>query len=305
MTRVAALDLGTNSTRLLVADVRGANLAEVERSMRVTRLGDRVDEAGRLSEAAIRRVDECVADYVATARRLGAATPLAVATSAVRDAADGEEFLRELGRRHGLHTCLLSGEEEAGMSFRGVASARPVEPGTLICDIGGGSTELVLGGPGGVCDRVSLNIGCVRMSERHLRAGPAEASLAELRRAVHKAIPPRFAPATRHVIGVAGTVTTLATIDLGLGEEIPELVDRHALSAGGVEAQLRRLASLDPAELARVRGLLPARAPTIVAGTAILAELMSTLGAASLTVSERDILHGAALAAADRADDSR
>jgi exopolyphosphatase/guanosine-5'-triphosphate,3'-diphosphate pyrophosphatase len=299
VTRVAAVDLGTNSTRLLVADVSAGELSELERSMRITRLGDAVDATGRLSDAAIQRVDGCVAEYAATARMLGAERTLAVATSAVRDAANGRDFLAGLGARHHIETRLLVGTDEAAMTFRGVTSARSVEAGALVCDIGGGSTELVLGGPDGVSDRISLDIGCVRLSERHLADGPTDANLAALRTAVREAIPHRFAAATRHLIGVAGTVTTLATIDLGLAEEIPELVDRHELAAATVERQLARLAALDPDELTHVRGLLPARAPTIVAGTAILAELMDVLGAASLSVSERDILHGAALTAAD------
>lgn len=298
MTRVAALDLGTNSTRLLVADVEGHALTEVERVMRVTRLGDGVDAAGRLSEQAVARVGDCVTDYARIARSHGAAHTLAVATSAVRDAANGQEFLAALRRRHGIRTRLLSGAEEAAMTFRGVTSARALAAGTLVCDIGGGSTELILGGPHGVSDQVSLDIGCVRLSERHLATGPTDAHLAQLRQAVRDAVPERFTSGARRLIGVAGTVTTLATIDLGLDEEIPELVDRHELTAATVAVQLERLAALRPAELAQVRGLLPARAPTIVAGTAILAELMAVLAAASLSVSERDILHGAALAAA-------
>jgi exopolyphosphatase/guanosine-5'-triphosphate,3'-diphosphate pyrophosphatase len=169
---------------------------------------------------------------------------------------------------------------------------------TLVCDIGGGSTELVLGGPDGVESATSLNIGCVRMSERHLHDDPPTAEqVAELRAAAAAPIPSGLHPAA--MIGVAGTITTLATIHLGLEEEIPELVDGTVLTRDDVEQRLASLAAMPLAELRTVHGLMPARAPTIVAGTGILAELLRAAGCDRLTVSERDVLHGAALAAAE------
>jgi len=300
--RVGAVDMGTNSTRLLVADVDGADLAEVERLLRITRLGDRVDADGRLSDAGMERVHTVLEGYAARARELGAERVLATATSAVRGADNGSEFLAGVRRRHGFETRLLSGREEAELTYRGVTSRLAAGPGTLVCDIGGGSTELVLGGPAGVLDATSLDVGCVRMSERCLRSDPpAAAELAELREAVAALLPREITSRTSTLVGVAGTVTTLATIDLGLDREIPEEIDGHALEAAAVEALLGQLAAVPLAERREVRGLMPERAPTIVAGAAIAAEVLRATGSGRMLVSERDILHGAALAAADPA----
>jgi exopolyphosphatase/guanosine-5'-triphosphate,3'-diphosphate pyrophosphatase len=298
--RVGAVDLGTNSTRLLIADVRGGELEEAERLLEITRLGDRVDTDGRLSDAGMDRVHRVLDRYAARASELGAERVLATATSAVRDAANGRELLAEVGRRHGFETRLLSGREEAELTYRGVTSRLAAGPGTLVCDIGGGSTELVLGGPDGVVDATSLDIGCVRMSERCLHSDPPSAAeLAALRSAVAEILPEALTAAVRTLVGVAGTITTLAAIDLDLEREVPELVDGHPLARSTVEALLGRLAALPLAERRSVRGLMPERAPTIVAGTAIAAEVMWATGADAMVVSERDILHGAALAAAD------
>jgi len=298
--RVGTVDLGTNSTRLLVADVRDGELEEAERLLEITRLGDRVDTDGRLADAAMDRVHAALDRYAARAAELGTDRMLATATSAVRDAANGREFLADVGRRHGFETRLLSGREEAELTYRGVTSRLAAGPGTLVCDIGGGSTELVLGGPDGVVDATSLDIGCVRMSERCLHDDPPSAAeLAALRTAVAEILPDRLTSAARTLVGVAGTVTTLAAIDLDLEREVPELVDGHELARSTVEALLERLAALPLTERRSVRGLMPERAPTIVAGAAIAAEVMRAAGAGRMIVSERDILHGAALAAAD------
>jgi exopolyphosphatase/guanosine-5'-triphosphate,3'-diphosphate pyrophosphatase len=298
--RVAAIDIGTNSTRLLVADADGGALREVERLLEITRLGDRVDADGELAEASTQRVETCVARYAERARELDASTPLAVATSAVRDAANGAEFMQRLEQRCGVRTRVLTGEQEARLTLRGVVSGRTLSGAVVVCDIGGGSTELIAGDDGRVDFAVSLNLGCVRMSERHLHSDPPTAEeVAALRREAAGMLPGDVPAGS--LIGVAGTITTLATIDLGLDEEIPERVDGHELSAEAVAAQLQRLAALPLEERRQVRGLMPERASTIVAGTAILAELMHHLGAERLTVSERDILHGAALEAADQA----
>jgi exopolyphosphatase / guanosine-5'-triphosphate,3'-diphosphate pyrophosphatase len=295
--RVAAIDIGTNSTRLLVANVEDGRIAgEVERLLTITRLGDRVDESGRLSEQAMGRVERCVARYANRAHELGAEQPLAVATSAIRDAANGVGFLQRLEVRCGVRTRLLTGEQEARMTLRGVVSGRELGEPVLVCDIGGGSTELIAGHGEHVTFAVSLDMGCVRMSERHLVDDPPpREAIAALRAEVARMLPVEVPGGT--LIGVAGTVTTLATIDLGLDREIPERIDGHLLARDTVEHQLDRLAALPLDERRQVRGLMPERAPTIVAGAAILAELMARLGARELTVSERDILHGAALEA--------
>jgi exopolyphosphatase/guanosine-5'-triphosphate,3'-diphosphate pyrophosphatase len=299
--RVGAVDIGTNSTRLLVADVaESGGIAEVERLLEITRLGDRVDAERRLTDEAIARVDTVLARYAARAAALEADRVLAVATSAVRDAQNGREFLAGAATRHGLVPRLLTGEEEAEMTYRGVCSRQAVAAGTLICDIGGGSTELILGGPDGVRDRASLDIGCVRLSERHLHADPpTPTEIAAVRAEAAAALPARLTDAARGLVGVAGTVTTLATIDMGLECEIPEAIDGHPLPAEAVERLLGELAALPLEQRRLVRGLMPERASTIVAGSAILSAIVAATGAESVVVSERDILHGAVLAAAN------
>ena len=298
--RVGAIDIGTNSIRLLVCDVADGEISEIDRLLTITRLGDGVDASGTINAAALDRAHAALSGYARRATELGAKRVLAVATSAVRDASNGRELLAEIERRYGFETRLLTGVEEARTTFRGVTSRRPATAGTLICDIGGGSTEFVLGDSAHVVDQVSLDIGCVRLSERFLPDAPPPAdAVAQLRATVSDVIPRHLTDAATELIGVAGTITTLATIDLGLESELPEVIDGHVLSAGTVERLLSDLSALTLEELKQVRGLMPARAVTIVAGAAILAEIVAAAGTEAVTVSERDILHGAALLAAE------
>jgi exopolyphosphatase/guanosine-5'-triphosphate,3'-diphosphate pyrophosphatase len=280
--RVAAIDLGTNTTRLLVADVEGDGLRELRRETRITRLGEGVDTRGRLLPVPIARVRNVLADYRRAAEELGAERTLLVATSAVRDAENGEAFLGEIEWSYGFATRLLSGDDEAALMRRGVGAT---EPGTLLVDIGGGSTELVLEG-----FHVSLPLGVVRFTERHGEDVPAlEAATRELL--------PELEP--RAAVGVAGTVTTLAALDLGLEEYDRERVDRHLLTREGARAQLGRLAALPLEERRRVPALEPERAPVIVAGAAILVAILDRYGLGAIRASEHDLLDGAALAAAE------
>ncbi len=291
MTRVAAVDLGTNTTRLLVADVEDGTLGSVERRERITRLGEGVDSRRRLLPPAIARVRNCLVDYRRTAEQLGARRVLAVATSAVRDAENGEAFLGEVEWSYGFTTRLLDGDEEALMTFRGVASSgRRLEPGTLVVDIGGGSTELIVGGPGGVESHRSLDVGAVRLTERF--GEDVEACAAYVR-----GVLPELD--VSQAIGVAGTVANLATLDLGLPEYDPERVHGHRIPRDGVARQLERLAALPLEERRKVPGLEPERAPVILAGAAILREVLGRYGLDEIEVSLRDILDGAALAAAE------
>jgi exopolyphosphatase/guanosine-5'-triphosphate,3'-diphosphate pyrophosphatase len=287
--RVAVVDLGTNTTRLLVADVDGERVEEVVRRTRITRLGEGVDERRRLLPLPIARVRNCLADYRRELEALGAERTLVVATSAIRDAENGEAFLGEIEWSYGFTTRLLSGGEEAELTFRGVGAG---DDGTLVVDIGGGSTELMGSGVG-----ASLEIGSVRLTERYLPSDPpAPAELAACAAAVRRALPDGRSP--ERAVGVAGTITSLAALDLGLREYDRDRVHGHRLSARGVSAQLRRLAALPLAERRRVPALEPERAPVIVAGAVILHEVLGHFGLAELEVSERDLLHGAALEAA-------
>jgi exopolyphosphatase / guanosine-5'-triphosphate,3'-diphosphate pyrophosphatase len=297
LTRVAAIDLGTNSTRLLVADVADGRVDEVERRLTITRLGEGVDERRRLLPLPVARVRNALTEYRRRLEQLGAERTLAVATSAVRDAENGEAFLGEIEWSYGFDTQLLSGDEEALLTLRGVTAGRELAPRTLLLDVGGGSTELVVGGSGGVDSHVSLDLGCVRLTERFFRSDPPAAEELEASaRHVHDTLPELDVAAA---VGVAGTVTTLAALDLGLGEYDPERIHGHSIPAGSVEEQLGRLAALPLEERRRVPGLEPERAPVIVAGVVIVREAMRRYGLGELEASERDILHGAALAAAE------
>ena len=300
--RVAVVDLGTNSTRLLVADVEDGAVAEVQRRLAITRLGEGVDARRRLLPTALARVRNVLVDYRRAAEGLGAERTLTLATSAVRDAENGEAFLGEIEWSYGFTTRLLSGEEEALMTFRGVSSARPVHQGTMVLDVGGGSTELVVGGPAGVGFHESLDLGCVRLTERFLAGDPPAADeLTGCRRAVRALLEERVPDSVRPAgaIGVAGTVTTLATLDLGLAEEDPDLVHGHRLRAAWVERELEQLAAARVDDLRARPGIHPERAPVLVAGVAVVAETLAHFGLDVLEVSERDILHGGALAAAE------
>jgi exopolyphosphatase/guanosine-5'-triphosphate,3'-diphosphate pyrophosphatase len=279
--RVAALDLGTNTTRLLVADVEGEQVDEVVLRSTITRLGEGVDRRKRLLPLPITRVRNVLTGYRRELESLGAERALAVGTSAIRDAENGEAFLGEVEWSYGFTTELLTGEEEARLTFRGVGAED-----ALVLDVGGGSTELV-----SADGAQSFDLGSVRETERF--GEDIEAIAAHVR----SLLPNDLAPP--RVVGVAATVTTLAALDLGLEEYDRERVHGHLLTARAVEEQLRRLAALPLEERRRVPALEPERAPVIVAGATIVREAMRALSAEELEVSERDILHGTALAAAE------
>jgi exopolyphosphatase/guanosine-5'-triphosphate,3'-diphosphate pyrophosphatase len=304
MSRVAAVDLGTNSTRLLVADVEGGRIGDVRRETRITRLGEGVDERRRLLPVPIARVRNVLSDFRRTVEDLGAERTLAVATSAMRDAENGEAFLGEIEWSYGFATRLLSGHDEALMTFRGVTSERGVDTGTIIIDLGGGSTEFVAGGPDGVRWHDSLDIGSVRLTERFLKSDPPtadelDACAAAARTLLAERIPDEIRRDTREAIGVAGTITSLAALALGLEEYDRDRVHGFELTADALEEQLARLASVPVAERRQMRPLDPDRAPVILGGTVIAREALAFFELDVLEISERDILDGAALAAAE------
>jgi exopolyphosphatase / guanosine-5'-triphosphate,3'-diphosphate pyrophosphatase len=287
--RVGVVDLGSNSTRMLVADVDEGHVEEVERRLTITRLGEGVDERRKLLPLPIARVRNALSEYRRELERLGAERTLAVGTSAIRDAENGEAFLGEIEWSYGFVTRLLSGDEEGELTRRGVSNGRPLNPGTLVLDVGGGSTELIAEG-----FRTSLDLGCVRLTERFLHADPPtreelDAAAAEVRGALPGLEPER-------AIGVAGTVTTLAALELG-GYE-PERVHGYRISREAVARQLERLAAVPLAVRRALPGLEPERAPVIVAGALIVREVLDRYGLDELEASERDLLHGAALEAA-------
>ncbi|MEN3283399.1 MAG: exopolyphosphatase / guanosine-5-triphosphate,3-diphosphate pyrophosphatase [Solirubrobacteraceae bacterium] len=307
--RVAVVDIGTNSTRLLVADVdEGGALTEVERRTEVTRLGQGVDRSGVLADDAMQRVHATLAAYRRRIDALGARRAVAVLTSAVRDAANGAEFTARVRDEHGLDARTIDGDEEARLTFLGATSSRPPDDltPTVVIDIGGGSTELVVGSARRVTFHVSTQVGVVRHSERHIHTDPPrseelDALAADVRATLAASVPPEVRASARAAIAVAGTPTSLAAIDLDLECHSPDRVHRHVLTLEACGRMLTRLAALPEPERRQVRGLHPDRAPTIVAGTAMLIEALRLFDLQATEVSDQDILHGAALEAVHRA----
>jgi exopolyphosphatase/guanosine-5'-triphosphate,3'-diphosphate pyrophosphatase len=301
--RVAVVDIGTNSTRLLIADVEGGRVtSERQRITTVTRLGAGVDVDGRLRPDAMQRVFTTLEQYRAEIDRLGADVALAVLTSAVRDSANGAAFAEQVGARFGLIPHVLSGDEEARLTFLGATSERDPEDRAplLVLDIGGGSTELVIGSGTEVGFHVSTQAGVVRQTERHLHADPpTRAELDELaddvRSILSDGVPGEQRDAVRHAIGVAGAPTTLAAIAQELEPYDSSRVHGYLLHRAEGERILTRLAALPLAQRRQVPGLHPDRAPTIVAGAVILLEILTLFDLEQVEVSEHDILRGAAL----------
>ena len=299
--RVAVIDLGTNSTRLLVAGVENGQVTELERCNTVTRLGRGVDLSRQLCSDAIEDVCAVVGDYLAVLREMGAERVSALATSAVRDASNGGAFIAELRERFALDAQTLSGEEEARLTYLGAMASRDVADGelakkTLVFDIGGGSTELVCGRGAEVEFNTSLQVGTVRHTERHLLTDPPSAAAldqlaTDVRGQIEKAT-------SESPAAVAGTPTSLAAIDLELDPYDPEQVHGHRMSLQSIQRMFSRLAAMPLAERLKIPGLHPGRAPTIVAGVVILVETMRAFGLSEIEASEQDILWGSALATA-------
>ena len=303
--RVGVVDLGTNSTRLLVAEVHDGRVAELDRRTTVTRLGEGVEATGRLSDAAVARVCEALAVYREVLDRLGTDQVVGVATSAMRDAENGPAFREEIRERFGIDARTISGDEEARLTFLGATSDRQAGAETLVIDIGGGSTEYVTGRAGSDPGfHISTRMGSVRHTERHLKSDPPTAnemaSLAEdARSIVTQEVPAEVRERVEEGIAVAGTATTLAAIAQELDPYDPEKIHGFRLGRGTCERIVAQLAALTVNARRRVTGLHPDRAPSIVAGAVILLESMRTFGLDETEVSEADILHGAALTAAD------
>jgi exopolyphosphatase / guanosine-5'-triphosphate,3'-diphosphate pyrophosphatase len=300
--RVAVVDIGTNSTRLLVADVEGTGVYEVERRTTVTNMGRGVDHTGLICSDAVEDVCATIADYKSQYEEMGAERVMAIATSAVRDAANGDAFIAELRERFELDARTLSGEEEAHLTYLGATAHRPSADPTLVFDIGGGSTELVVGTGREVGFHTSLQAGTIRQSERHLTSDPPhphelEDLAGDIRNQIERAIAAQPAGTPTRAIAVAGTPTSLAAIDQGLEPYDPGRVHGYHLAMQRIQRMLSRLSSLPLAERLRVPGLHPGRAPTIVTGTVILVQVMRAFGLQEVEVSELDILHGSALSA--------
>jgi exopolyphosphatase/guanosine-5'-triphosphate,3'-diphosphate pyrophosphatase len=310
--RVAVVDIGSNSTRLLVADVdEQGHVEELERRSTVTRLGQGVDATGALAPEAMERVFATLQHYRELIDEHDAGTHnVAVLTSAVRDASNGEEFTKVVRERFGLDARTIPGAEEARLSFLGATSERPADDDRpiVVIDIGGGSTEFIVGAGRDVSFFASTQVGVVRFSERHLAADPPEPdeleSLAQdARQVFERELPGDVRDRVREAIAVAGTATSVAAIDLDLEPYDPARVHGHRVSRAALDAMLQRLAGMTNADRRKVKGLDPARAPTIVAGVVILREALKAFGLDEFEASEHDILRGAALDLWARASD--
>jgi exopolyphosphatase/guanosine-5'-triphosphate,3'-diphosphate pyrophosphatase len=295
--------MGTNSTRLLVADVEDGEVKELERRSTVTRLGRGVDTSRQLATEAIEDVVSAVGEYIKLYEPLEPDVVLALATSAVRDAENSGAFIAELRERFALNARILTGEEEARLTYVGAVVGRPPPDGTLVIDIGGGSTEIVVGSGREMTFHTSLQLGTVRHTERHIRTDPATATeLEALAEDIRKQLFAELAAADffeiHTGIAVAGTPTSLAAIDQELDPYDPERVHGYVLSLDAIQHMYSLLSGKSLEERLKVPGLHPGRAPTIVAGVVILIQAMRAFGLQEIEVSEHDILYGAALEAA-------
>jgi exopolyphosphatase/guanosine-5'-triphosphate,3'-diphosphate pyrophosphatase len=303
--RLAALDVGTNSTRLLVADVAGgAIVAEHAREMVITRLGKGVDHSGRFDPAALARTLEVLAGYAATCRRLGVERRRLVATSATRDAADRQVFLDGVRDLLGVEPEVLTGQAEAAAAYRGATAGLDGDQPTLVVDIGGGSTELILGDGTTSRAMVSLDIGCVRLFERHLHGDPPTAAEVAALRADVAAHLARVAgvldpAAASRVVGVAGTVTTVTAIALGLDTYDPRRIHRATVAASEIAAAADKLAAMTVAERAALPVMAKGREDVIAAGALLLDELVRMFHVRNVVASETDILDGVLLGLAE------
>jgi exopolyphosphatase/guanosine-5'-triphosphate,3'-diphosphate pyrophosphatase len=316
--RVAAIDCGTNSIRLLIADLPGqagdvpgqagdrgspsGGLGEVARRMEIIRLGQGVDATGRLAPEALDRMETVLRDYAAEITASGVVAVRMVATSATRDAQNAADFVHRVRDVLGTGPEVLSGDAEARLSFTGAtAELDPAQTGPcLVADIGGGSTELVLGTPGRPStDAISVNIGCVRMTERHLRGDPPTAAqiagaTADIDAALEQAAMAVPADRARTLVGLAGSVTTVAAIAMGLTEYDPACIHHSRISAADVHAVTTVLLAQTRDVRAKIGVMHPGRVDVIGGGALVLDRIMRRFGFAEVLVSEHDILDGIA-----------
>jgi exopolyphosphatase/guanosine-5'-triphosphate,3'-diphosphate pyrophosphatase len=290
---VAAIDCGTNSIRLLIT----AGGHDVTRQMRIVRLGQGVDRTGRLDPQAIERTRVALAGYKELIDRHGAEKVRMVATSATRDASNAADFQEMVLATLGRPAEVISGQEEAELSFTGAVAGLPGGVDYLVVDIGGGSTEFVRGSGGHASAAVSTNIGCVRMTERHIDTDPpTDAQLAALDKDVEEAVLQGLSVGTEsaRLVGLAGSVTTVAAIALDLPEYDSERIHHTVLTTAEVERVVDRLSTMDHQARAALPVMHPGRVDVIIAGSRILRAIMRLSGLDTVIVSEHDILDGIA-----------
>lgn len=285
---------------MLIADVDGNRVEEIYRESRVTRLGRGVDYSGQLSSEGIEAVCQAIGDYMELIREEEARKVMVIATSAVRDAANGDAFVAELRERFELDCEVIDGEREASLTYLGTSAGRGSGETLLVIDIGGGSTEMIVGRGPEPLFHTSLQAGVVRHTERILAGDPpGSAELDTLAKDIGKLVQAALdgveLPLIDHAVAVAGTPCSLAAIDLELDPYDPEAIEGHRLPLGTVQWWLSRLASMPLEERKRVTGLHPDRAQAIVTGVVILIEIMRNFDLLEVEVSEHDILHGCAI----------
>jgi exopolyphosphatase / guanosine-5'-triphosphate,3'-diphosphate pyrophosphatase len=309
VTRVAALDCGTNSLRLLIADGVDGVLVDVVRRMEIVRLGQGVDRTGRLSEEALERTFKVLDEYAEIIRSLDVEAVRMVATSATRDASNRDVFTVGVLERLGVGPEVITGDEEAALSFDGATrelhGAGLVAPPYLVVDIGGGSTEFVLGDDEGLRSARSVDVGCVRLTERHLRDDPPSAvqiaaALVDIDRAIDEAATVVRFDDARTLVGLAGSVTTVVALALGLTEYDPVHIHHARVSAAQVSAVTQRLLAATRSERAALSVMHPGRVDVIGAGALVLDTVVARCGFDGVVASEHDILDGIALSALPR-----
>jgi exopolyphosphatase / guanosine-5'-triphosphate,3'-diphosphate pyrophosphatase len=306
---VAVVDIGSNSTRLLIAEMAEDAITELVRHSNVTRLGSGVDREGRLADDAMQRVYDVLDGYREEIESHDCESAVAVLTSAVRDSANGEEFAEEIRERYSIEPHILSGDEEAQLTYLGATSDRdPADrTPTLVLDIGGGSTEMVIGEGTEVRFHVSTQAGVVRQTERHLDHDPptapdVDALITDVAAILAEAVPADEREHIRHGIAVAGTATSLAAIAQSLEPYDPDRVEGFRVTRAECERILDRLSAMTLAQRREVAGLHPDRAPTILAGVLIFREVLRLFELPDIEVSEHDILRGAARKLTHRSD---
>ncbi|MBJ7354121.1 MAG: Ppx/GppA family phosphatase [Thermoleophilaceae bacterium] len=300
--RIGAIDIGSNSTRLLLADVDDGAISEISRRSIVTRLGDGVDKSGALNDAAIERVMDALEEYAAEMVLAGCDRIGGVATSAVREASNGHDFADQVGTRHGIPIEVIGGDQEAQLTFLGASTGDALDKAgrSMVVDIGGGSTEFIVGSGGELLFHESTKLGAVRQSERWLHSDPPTKDeikllLDEAQTIILDAVPTEFRRDIENGIGVAGTPTVLAAVDQALVPFDPWKVHGYPITTEAAERLLDMLAGMPLEERRQVPGLHPDRAPTIVAGAAILLSTLRAFKLDQVVVSEHDILYGVAL----------
>ncbi|GLY01083.1 Ppx/GppA phosphatase family protein [Actinoplanes sp. NBRC 101535] len=296
--RVAAIDCGTNAVRLLIADVHGDELVDVARRMEIVRLGEGVDRTGMLAPAAIERTRLALLGYAAEIAELGVTRVRMCATSASRDASNAQDFRDMVRGVLGIDPEVITGEQEAELSFLGAVRGLDADGPFLVYDLGGGSTEFVLG-TDSVEQSISVNIGCVRMAERHLRSDPPSASeLAAAERdivaAVDTALAAVSAEKARTLVGLAGTVTTVVALAQGLEVYDSARIHHRRVDAAAVSAVTADLLAMTVDERRALPVMHPGRADVITAGALIMKIIQDRTGHPSVVASEHDILDGIA-----------